>query len=425
LDYLVEKRQRKGVKLVLSLFARANDQYLFPGSVENKSKHVSDDRQLVKWWCRVLDPVLRKHRSDEEDVKTGEDHVTSQAYLIVPGEDSILPYLPQDVRFNPILRRRWKHGHALREISRHPAAPPRCLVPHFPDDPKARFLVELDDELPEGTSSQVQDSPSKRGNGQWRSVRSLEQFWEMMAYRQECSSGRLVGFIWIVFTPSSPDTEASHDTESLDSQASLKLSQEATDAAHTGLASPPTSQSPPRNNNQKRSPHPRRPATQRRTKALKGPIIPRMPKIKSASSTAALSTMTESKYYTWPATSRGEILLNEKDYTKATERLLALQFKSEEAAAASTKAWVEEVAVLAGGRADMWGQVVVGRKVAVAENGHNSPPANDANGTAVNTLGVKRKADAITETQEPASNGTVNTLGSGLVKKKKKKIQPQ
>jgi regulator of Ty1 transposition protein 109 len=148
-----------------------------------------------------------------------------------------------------------------------------------------------------------------------------------------------------------------------------------------------------------------------------------MPKIKSASS--PLSTITvleESKYYLWPPSSRGEIILNQKDYKKVTERLLALQFRSEEAAVASTKTWIDEVAVLAG-RGGGWGQAVVGRKepATVTSDGTGTP----VNGGAVNTLGVKRKSDAIAETQ-PAANGSsaVNTLGSGLVKKKKK-IQPQ
>ena len=50
LEYLADTRQRPGVRLVLSLFARAQNQYLFPGSVLNTDKHVLDDRALVKWW---------------------------------------------------------------------------------------------------------------------------------------------------------------------------------------------------------------------------------------------------------------------------------------------------------------------------------------------------------------------------------------
>ncbi|KIW07154.1 uncharacterized protein PV09_02023 [Verruconis gallopava] len=410
LGYLVEKRQRKGIRLVLSLFARANSQYLFPGSVENKAKHVSDDRELVRWWCRVLDPVLAKYkaRGQEGERSAAQSDTTSQAYLIVPGEDTIVPYLPPHVRLDPARRARWTHGHPLLEIAKHPSAPPRCLVPHFPDDPKARFLDELDDELPDSStpSSQLQASPSKRGNGHWRSVRSLEQFWEMMAFRQECSSGRLVGFIWVVFTPPEAEKAASQDAHGSAPGSACEQDPQST----------PTSPSP--SSKRKSSPHHARgrPMPRRRKKALKGPIIPRTPKIKSASvALASKSVPEESEYFIWPPSSRGEIVLAEKDYKKAAERLLALQFRNEETAVASTKTWVDEVAVLAH-RGERWGQDVVGRKEP------ESPGVVQTTSSAVNTLGVKRKADAVAEAPEP-SNG-VNTLGSGLVKKKKK-VQPQ
>lgn len=52
----------------------------------------------------------------------------------------------------------------------------RDVIPIFPDDPKARFL---DDLKLEGQISAM----------------TLGQFWELMEHRQECSSGRLVGFI--------------------------------------------------------------------------------------------------------------------------------------------------------------------------------------------------------------------------------------
>lgn len=49
LEHLVQKRRRPGIPSIVSLFARAQDQYLFPGSVDNKGKHVLDDRGLVRW----------------------------------------------------------------------------------------------------------------------------------------------------------------------------------------------------------------------------------------------------------------------------------------------------------------------------------------------------------------------------------------
>jgi regulator of Ty1 transposition protein 109 len=147
-----------------------------------------------------------------------------------------------------------------------------------------------------------------------------------------------------------------------------------------------------------------------------------MPKIKSASSTLTSMTTTErpeeSRYYLWPADSRGEVILSEKDYKKATERLLALQFRNEEAAVASTKTWIEEVAVLAG--KGLWGRALVGCKAPEAVTNGCAEPVN---GTSVTTLGIKRKADTLAESQ-PATNGSTTTVNTLLVKKKKK-IQPQ
>jgi hypothetical protein len=50
------------------------------------------------------------------------------------------------------------------------------VIPVFPDDPKARFLADLKTEGQLATTT-------------------VKQFWELMEFRQECSSGRLVGFL--------------------------------------------------------------------------------------------------------------------------------------------------------------------------------------------------------------------------------------
>ena len=185
LRYLAEKRQRENIRSVLSLFARAQDQYLFPGSVEYSGKHVLDDRGLVRWWCRVLNPLIEQCSSNTQSSQWD----TVKGYLIVPGLDihETRSYIPRGTKAS------WTIGHPLRDISRHPSdVPPRCLIPHFPDDPKSRYLDELDDEISKSRHFE---------SGQWKSVKSIDQFWDMMAFRQECSAGRLVGFIWIVFTP--------------------------------------------------------------------------------------------------------------------------------------------------------------------------------------------------------------------------------
>lgn len=59
------------------------------------------------------------------------------------------------------------------------------VIPIFPDDPKARFLhdLKIDGLL---------------------STTTVLQFWELMEHRQECSSGRLVGFISMTIAPTTP-----------------------------------------------------------------------------------------------------------------------------------------------------------------------------------------------------------------------------
>jgi regulator of Ty1 transposition protein 109 len=196
LSYLI-KEKLDGHRVVLSLFARSQNQYLFPGSIENPGKHVLDDRQLIKWWCRTLDPVLRNYGPPPSTLcMDGASNIVSEAYIIVPGCDTIdtKALLPPSIKADSYSR--WSTSYPRDLIVPDNSAPPRCLVPRFPDDPKARFLDDLD--------AEISDSDRSIGD-QWRSVKSLDQFWEMMSYRQECSAGRLVGFIWVVCTPSEPE----------------------------------------------------------------------------------------------------------------------------------------------------------------------------------------------------------------------------
>ena len=267
LSYLVESRRRDGVKFVVSLFARAQDQYLFPGSIENSQKHVLDDRQLIKWWCKILDQVLRKGQHSA---------IVSKGYLKVPGCDS------REIRFffpkgTPNEDSIWTHEDPLQSLQSLSDLPERCLIPRFPDDPKARFAIDLDDELPENqlvnpdagekdddelledgnlpipknpptaeySPSFQPDPPKPRSDGKWRSVRSLDQFWELMGFRQECAAGRLVGFIWGVID-SLPSLPSKHLSDTVVAPAGLSTQE--TDRALNGLASPPmSSQAQPEN----------------------------------------------------------------------------------------------------------------------------------------------------------------------------------
>jgi regulator of Ty1 transposition protein 109 len=210
LEYLITWK-RGSRQLVLSLFARAQAQYLFPGSAENSGKHVLDDRQLIRWWCRIVDDALAKVEntnsrvngvvSSSQSAPSKETPAASKtkSYLVIPGLDAYetRTYIPRGST-------RWAAAQSpLKQLAVSPDVPERCLIPRFPDDPKARFAIDLDDELPEN-AIQLKDGaepPEPSKTGKWRSVSSLEQFWELMAFRQECAAGRVVGFLWAVFEP--------------------------------------------------------------------------------------------------------------------------------------------------------------------------------------------------------------------------------
>lgn len=75
-----QRTKSTGTKIVISLFARAQSQYLFPGSADHGKKHVLDDRQLIRWWARVLDPLFpTKANSDLSQ------EMDLHGYMTVPG----------------------------------------------------------------------------------------------------------------------------------------------------------------------------------------------------------------------------------------------------------------------------------------------------------------------------------------------------
>ncbi|KAH9909583.1 histone acetylation protein-domain-containing protein [Xylariomycetidae sp. FL2044] len=353
--YLISTRKRRSKQLIVNLFARSQSQYLFPGSIKNKTKHVLDDRGLVKWWCRVLNPLV-EGGDGFSTLRREWEHI--HGYLVIPGLDhyETKAFLPRSSSASAGAH--WTLGDPLERISpytKNPAMfgrtiPPRCLIPAYPDDPKARFVHELE----ETTSEKA-----KRYGG-WQSPRTLEQFWEMMAFRSECSSGRLTGFVWVVFDPPS-----------------ASCPQEST----TSPAIPATSPSKSAKKAH-RKPRRKKPAK----KALTGRIIPRKPHVKTHQR-AQFPEAIETPHYYWPESGRGQVVLSENSYKRAVELLLHLEFSTLESATASTARWTSEV-----NTGEDWALRIVGQQ---------EIPAAVA-GAAVNNSG-----------------GTVNNL-SGMIKRKRK-----
>ncbi|KFH42116.1 Histone acetyltransferase-like protein [Hapsidospora chrysogenum ATCC 11550] len=421
INFLIDKRRRKEIQLVVSLFARAQAQYLFPGSANNQGKHVLDDRGLVKWWCRVLDPLLSRRGLG-----------TTDGYLVVPGHDAheTRAFLPRGASASG----RWTPAdHPLERISHYTRefdwVPPRCLIPRYPDDPKSRFRDELDEE--------ASKTGHFRTTGGWKSVRTLETFWEMMAFRQECSSGRLTGFIWIVFDDEGKENVTGPDAASkqrpLDVAPETPRKQQRTFSNTTPTTTPrklfPSgdSSNPTVDARTKPSSSKRKLAkekTKKKKKKLSGIIIPRLPRIKTAQRNYLLDRPVHTAYYSWDPSGRGERVVREDDYRRMVELLLHLDFATLDKAAHSTRRWVTEVGA---GSGSSWGRTVTGARepqVAVqteANVGGQQQQQQQQQQQVNNLTGlVKRK-----RTDSSTAAAEVNVLGAGLVRKKPKAVEEQ
>lgn len=380
--YLVAQRRRKHHQCVINLFARAQSQYLFPGSIKNGGKHVLDDRGLVRWWCRVLNPLLEPLNEST----SGWEKV--HGYLVVPGMEQydtrlLLPRT-QKAKDN------WTLSDPLEYISPYtsdPATygkniPPRCLIPMYPDDPKARFVDELEETTP-------QRQRLTRG---WPTPKTLDEFWELLSHRQECSSGRLTGFIWLVLDPPS---RAQGGTQPCSAAAAAVDCSEADSKAT-------------REKKQQKK--------KKKKVVLKGVIVPRQPRIKTHQR-AHFPKHTSTAYYYWPEEGRGQVVLDDSGYKRAVELLLHLEFGSVKQALASTARWINEVNV-----GESWSLDVVGRRpnpmlpAAASGDGATTGAVNNLSGM----IKRKRAADGGAEDSCSGEAPSVNTLGEGLVRKKPK-----
>ncbi|KKZ68889.1 hypothetical protein EMCG_00060 [[Emmonsia] crescens] len=437
LSHVVSSHQRPGIRLVLSLFARAQNQYLFPGSVENPRKHILDDRGLVKWWCRVVDPILRRyepetkvdangHMAEEKNRDTEAKTASATAYLIVPGCDKFesRTFFPPSSKLDPQARPRWLNSYPLHQICGSQNAPPRCQVPRFPDDPKARFLLELDDEVP--------DITNETNTGQWRSIKTIDQFWEMMAYRQECSSGRLVGFLWVVINPPgllNSVPMASSTSQNAHIQTILDLESTSGNNSNAKVETPTSLASDTKQNEQSRNSA----AEECQTQEQKEPSIGSLPQNDVMGNDPPTHPTRPSSQ-----NSAGAIILSDKDYQDLINLLVELDFDKEKAAMESTNSWVSKLSTIIG-RNDH-GEMVIGESQPVEISTQQSAGAlNLLSGGLIR----KRKKDArdtgdssctvatlegnnCREGQSPNSDQqittpTINVLNASMIRKKKKR----
>ena len=432
LGYLVETNYKSDRRLVLSLFARAQDQYLFPGSIENNGKHVLDDRGLIKWWCKIFESILRKYPTASTSTLQSSEKSSSatpsvRAYLVVPGCDKYetRAFFPNANLLSPP---RWLPTDPLRCLGKPLGIPERCLIPRFPDDPKARFVVDLDDELPEN-GPQPQDSPLKNPHpGKWRSVRTLEQFWEFMAFRQECSAGRVVGFLWAVFEPPDLQDRPSESRAEQDGLSSYDLPKTV-----TMLPTPDSSQAVEPSVPHLISSHPTSPPPEPALAPISTSQLEPIGLQSSPSTIPSLKlpeTKEEMPSSTLPPAinTRGELILPEPAYKRAIDILLTLDYADIAIATDSTQKFIAGVAEVAS--VPSWGTLVIGQEEEIPQASLTAAIKSDTtNGIPVLGAGLVRKkkrpaseVDAAGTTDGAAEDGreAVQVLSSDLVRKKPK-----
>ncbi|PGH12967.1 hypothetical protein AJ79_03940 [Helicocarpus griseus UAMH5409] len=437
LSHVVSSRQRPGVRLVLSLFARAQNQYLFPGSVQNSHKHILDDRGLIKWWCRAVDPILRGYEpevktdgggqiKDQKDRDTEVKTASASAYVIVPGCDKFesRTFFPPTAKSDPQDRPRWLNSYPVRQICGSQAAPPRCQIPRFPDDPKARFLTDLDDEIP--------DIANETSSGQWRSIKTIDQFWEMMAFRQECSSGRLVGFLWVVINPPgllNSVPMASSSSQNTEDQHSLGLESKSVDKVLSKeIGESLVSDTKP---------------TEPRGDSCGNPQY-KQNESSVSSQPQDISANKNNQMYpanTQPENDDGTIILSNESYQHLMNLLVELDFDNEEAAIKSSDSWVSKLSTIIG-RSDH-GETIVGEyqyseastqqpsgasnllsggliRKRKKDSGDTEAPSGDS-GTGSNTPSAAEAATGKGHDGAQITTPTINVLNASMIRKKKKK----
>ncbi|KAL1692831.1 histone acetylation protein-domain-containing protein [Schizophyllum commune] len=226
-------RPVKARHLWVHLFARAQNQYLLPNSVEFEGKKPLSDIRLCAWWKRVL-------RDAYKDVEGAKD-LARRAWHILPGFNEL-------EALNALGATRseadpWVYGHPYEQTD-IPLPCPRDehhlghFIPSFEDDPKSRFV----DDIAYTTEGEIKSPIKKRqrtesttdgshkptsragkpasyslatkeekekANSEDPTARELRkvspaEFWERMSFRQECVSGAITGFFVLAFScPSS------------------------------------------------------------------------------------------------------------------------------------------------------------------------------------------------------------------------------
>ncbi|KAF8318506.1 hypothetical protein DL93DRAFT_2124906 [Clavulina sp. PMI_390] len=250
ISYMSAPSSRPTPYLWINIFARAQNQYIFPNSAEHPGKRVLRDINLCKWWKETLESAVSRVAGSSNAhlfyLLPGYSYLEAMTMLHKSGA---APSISPSPHGNPP---QWTYGHPYHQSS---APFPSTLIPSLPDDPKARFLDEIASTTSEdldaptalptssapptkrqrvnspNDSKSASSSASSAAKGKGKALQvtpaaqralaavSIDEFWERMAFRQECSQGAVTGFFTAILSPQLPVNDAQIPQEA--SQAGL------------------------------------------------------------------------------------------------------------------------------------------------------------------------------------------------------------
>ena len=218
--------------LWIQLFARAQNQYLFPNSSEYEGKRPLSDVKLCAWWKKVYGEVAGTVHAGLKGVGQ------VKLFYILPGYSELeaVHTLARGVSPSSSSNVPWMYGHPYSQTdiplpcpkNTDPDAPHNLghVIPWFDDDPKSRFVDEIAyikateggirspkrKRAPSSTggdkklarrdeADEKEKEKEERPQGELAQV-TADEFWERMSFRQECVAGAVTGFFTIcVSTP--------------------------------------------------------------------------------------------------------------------------------------------------------------------------------------------------------------------------------
>lgn len=230
IGYYVDARTRpvQAENVWVQLFARAQEQYLFPNSKEWSGKKALGDTGLCAWWKRVLTKVVL----DLEEKEKEKEKVKVKMYYILPGfsqeeaEHALRIATPASASTLGQPRNGvWEYGHPYSQTDIPlPCTPPDGdgkvknlghFIPSFDDDPKSRFIDEIayttdgDIKSPKrkrartNTNESTRTTTTESSSEEQKPLGELckvtaDEFWERMSFRQECVAGAVTGFFSVM-----------------------------------------------------------------------------------------------------------------------------------------------------------------------------------------------------------------------------------